>query len=300
MTHDLDTIIESATNQIAERCLMVHVSFQYWTGKAADKRVASDVEVTENAATGTTRVTKSLVDDKYIKEVMRRVGRIRALVASYTVPWSASGGRIMPADKIVKFMAEFGELEAGFNEAVSRLLSDYPMLKRKAEVSLGSMYDPELYPTNAQLKAKFGVRLNITEVPIGDDFRFDIPDDLRDVLRDNLDKSIMSSVGEIRQDLVTRCMKPLAALENKLNLPEIKRMSSSIIDNVKDMADEAESLNIFDDEGIASAVKQMRAVVEGLQVDTLKDDEALRKREAKRVKQIRQAVGSNNPFADLL
>lgn len=297
---NIDTTLNAAVNQIADRCLLVHISFRYWTGKATDKRVATDVENNESAATGTARVTKSLIDDRYTKDILREAGRLRGLVSSYTVPWSASGGRIMPSDKLVKFMDAYSKYEASFRAAVDRLLNDYPMLKRKAQVSLGTMYDPDLYPSNQALADKFDVRLNITAVPVDNDFRFDIPDELRDTLRDNLNKSVTSSVGEIRQDLIDRCLQPLQKLEERLRQGEIKRFNTSLIHNVTNMADEAESLNIFGDAGIKKAVSQMRQAVSGLSVEAMKESKDARREQADKLKHAQKVANAANPFANLL
>ena len=255
MENTENQVIDEAITQIATRCLLVNLRCRHWTGKATDVRVAAGVEQRESAATGSTRVTKNLIDMAYINDIRKEAGAARRLINQFTVPWSSAGGRIAPAEKIPEFLMEMGVINEKFDKAVKRLCKDYPVLIRKAQLTLGTMYDPSVYPDAGTLESRFSLDVAISEVPTNTDFRFQIPDEVKDELKYKLRQSIDDSVTDVRDDLIKRCLAPLQALEKKLRTEDIKRFSESLVSNIVDTAEQVDQLNMFGNKEVTIAVR---------------------------------------------
>lgn len=281
-----NTIITEAAQQLSKSCMLVNLTCRHWTGKASDASAAADVEDAHQAARGTTSVTKFLVDEKYIREINKHVGRARRVLNSFTVPWTASGGRIMPAKRIVDFIEAFKSVEVDFDKAVGRLVRDYDSLKTLAQRSLGTLYDESRYPPIETLANRFGLELTITEVPVSSDFRFEIDDAVREDLARRLGESVSAATEAAKSDMKRRLQGALAKLENRLTDPNSQRFTQSLKDNVLAEARTILDLPMLADDNLSTIACNAVSIIDEMDWGACIDDEVYRENQGERVKSV--------------
>lgn len=133
------------------------------------------------------------------------------------------------------------------------------------------------YPTASQIEARLYVKWYPEPVSTSNDFRFDVPDDLKAALDSQLEEYIESAGKE----LYVRMLDPVSAFVEKMNRyngEKGQRWHDSFVENLAGLQADLAPLNINDDPGVMEFLKKIDDIVRpyALTPAALKEDHVAR------------------------
>jgi hypothetical protein len=129
------------------------------------------------------------------------------------------------------------------------------------------------------MDAKLYVRWYPEPVSTSGDFRFDIPQDMKDAT----DAAYKEAIEVAARDRFNRMLKPVSAFIEKLNKftgDKGQRWHDSYVDNLNALSKDIPALNIIDDPAVDGFLKQIQDIIQpyAFAPDLLKDDDDARNR----------------------
>jgi hypothetical protein len=294
---------------LTERCLLVKFEKSMWG--ATRKSSAAMKVVTEHFGTDDRvhRDTIFLIDPKAKEFVEVR----RAINAAYnvwyhaTLPWSDDGFRILPmrnpkATVTVEidgasvekpyfqhFIDRMDEKIREAEDAVEAFIAAYPRLIREGKKALNGLSKGVTYPSDAEIRDKFGARVKTRPVPSGEDFRTQGLDrKTLDRMSRDLEDSIRADFESATRDLARRLVKSLAKLAERLAAYESNSDSktafhASLVTNVTNMAETVKEMNFTEDAKLDRLADHISTTFADVNVEKIKTDEKERKAQRAKV-----------------
>ena len=239
---------------LREQAMLVTLSVSCWTNSIKDRKVSAEVERTHNARDAG-RYNKTLVDKSHVDPLTSYAGQIRAYHYKMTLPWGNNGDRLLPAKLFMEYSAEMRSLSRKYDDLVTEFLKVYDTkLVQDARARLGSMYNPEDYPTSAELRQKFGVRTDITPLSEGSDFRVDVGEAERARIRDEIDQKLAERQTKAQEDAWLRIKEAVSAVETRM-LEEKPIFRDTLITNMEEITKLLPGLNITNDPKVDEVCK---------------------------------------------
>ena len=176
---------------------------------------------------------------------------------SHTVPYmDYDGERLIDSRILIDSMREFGALKDAAYAALKQLeiewhdsvAWDVDRLKH-----LGNYGDYPARPT-----PYFAIDTQLRPVPSHCDFRFDVPEEDKRALEAQLNQAEERAKIYVMEAMTA----PIAAFikrASEFTGEKGQRWHDSIVTNIKDIVDQAKSLNIVDDPNIAGFIKELEA-----------------------------------------
>ena len=175
---------------------------------------------------------------------------------------------------------------------VQEFLSNYQnhveIAKNNSE-GLGRLFDPADYPSEEEVRSKFGFRLVFSPVPESGDFRLDVPHRELQELKKEYDENFTSRLGEAMREPWDRLHTLLTGMSEKLkegDEDKKKRYHDTLITNAEDLCSLLTHLNVTKDPDLERARKMLEASLQGADIDTLKESPEAREGMKSKVDQI--------------
>ena len=152
---------------ISSSAMLVELNISCWTGVKQDKGVSAEIAAAHGAESDAVTSHKKLLSNcQELVEVKKLTGECRNTHTRLTVPWADSGLRLLPTAQMFKYQEVMTDLEQRRDAAVQTFLDQYDWAITKAQAKLGTLFDPNEYPTLDTVSTKFSMRLNY--LPLAD------------------------------------------------------------------------------------------------------------------------------------
>lgn len=271
---------------LSNRAMLVSVKISQWAGRKTDVMATEKVRTTFNTGAKAGNYSKRLLPgSSELQEISALSGTIRKYFHSQTLPWMTDGSRIISSANFLPFVSEMKKLQQEFDSAVTGFLAAYPKLKKDAEISLGSLYNPEEYPEN--IKERFGIEIIYSPMPESRDFRTEISETEK--------KRFESKMREVEQVAMKECWNRLyevvSTASEKLKSPDAV-FRDSLIENIKEMVDLLPRLNISNDKNLEKMRKEIESKVSGIDLKEVRKDADKRKEASDSLKKIEDRMGA--------
>lgn len=232
----------------------------------------------------------------YIDNINRKATEAVNTLKAMTTQWGEDQ-RLLVNTNIQPFIAKFAPLQAEHAQLVQLLADAAPRLVAEAPRKLGS-YRVDV-PTVEEIRDAFALEFEMKPVPDSDNFRGTTLDQhLEQQLRDRFEADIAAAYQHAQQDALARVAEPLKRVVERLTAytaAELEkergvtstggRLYTTVITNLQEIASVFESFNVTGDPFIQSIADQLGAF-EGLDIDDLKSNKAMRDTTAARAKTI--------------
>ena len=269
---------------IQTQAMLVTLSVSCWTGRVQDKKVSAEVEVA-HGATDAGRYNKLLVDKAHMDPLVQFAGKVRQYHYKMSLPWLDNGARLLPSALFLEYSHQIRQFTSEYERIVDAFIQLYDStLVQAARQRLGTMYDPEDYPPGADLRAKFGITVDITPVPDGQDFRVDVGDAERTRISRQISEAVAQRSAQAEKDAWDRCRNIVSTIQTRLSAPK-PIIRESLIDNASELVRLLPGLNV-------SGCPKMQAVCDSIATklivspDVLRNSMSARQRVAKAAKEI--------------
>ena len=260
---------------IVKECMLVNLQIGVWRGYKLDKAKTHEVTSEADAAPDAARVNKHLVSSAALSDITAIVTQLRHQFHAKTLPWKDNGDRILTRVIYMPFIEEHEGLVTKFNAAKQDFLEEkYPAAMEQASFRMGEMFDPNDYPTVAQLAHKFYVNLDIDGIPTAYDFR----------LKDN-EAAMQARVTKAMNGLWQKLAEPLEHFAERMEAEELDgkslKFQATTISNLREIVDILPMLNFTGDKNL-----------EGMRVEIERQITRYEPEDLRKNKLVRQAVGA--------
>lgn len=270
--------------QISNKAVLVSLRISCWIPSKTDKQVTSEVILAKAAASDAGAFKKNVLPEAAYRPLQAMSQNIRRFHYSLTSPWLDEGARILPAELQQEYADKMRQLRGEYAALVTQQFNDtaYSGYVAEAKSRLGAMFNPGDYPTSKQVREKYGVSVVFTPLPQSSDFRLKLNDDIVEAMKSQYETELKNHAVVIKRDIYSRLGEKVGHLSAKLkdfdaSGGEGKRLHGTLIEGVRDICRLIPALNILGDPEIEKIKNETLARVARWDIDTVRDDEAVRK-----------------------
>lgn len=247
---------------IRDHAMLVSVHIKHWSAQSKDNaaaRAAADASGAEGA--GAFKAMKNLMfkNDARLKKVQKLGNELRSAHSEMTMSWDAgrSPFRMLATTDFQPYMQRMGKMKADYDKALQEFLDNYLEDKTKAMRALNIEDDPNayrLYPTEEQVKSKFGVELAFEPIPAGRQFR-NLPDTAVAALaqkhEERVSQRFKQAVETSRETLVSQLAHLREILGAECEDGKAQRWRDSSVYSIADTARVLANFDFSDDKSTA-------------------------------------------------
>jgi hypothetical protein len=270
---------------ITSSAVLVEMNISVWTANKLDKDATNKVVTDAAAVANAAQVRKNLMAGTTMrKSISDYAAGCRLWHNTRSVPWSDKGSRLLPTSLFLDYKAEANVRRDTFNRMVDDFMQAYPALVQTAQNYLGSLANLDDYPSEDEVREKFGFRLVFSPVPESGDFRLDVATQELDDLRQQYDAAFNTRLADAMREPWERLHKLLSAMSEKLTDTEQsgddepkKRYHDTLITNAQGLCSMLTHLNVTKDPKLEEARRQLELVMVGADIDQIKESPEVRK-----------------------
>lgn len=278
----------SSTISIHNRAMLVGLTIHQWSARKHDKRITRDVAERESAQADAGRYNKRLLPKEALAFMSAKASALRTEHYKRTLPWSDDGPRILSSSAYMEYMAAMRPLKYDFERAADNFASDYPRFRMQATGELGKLFNDGDYPHPDDIRAKFGIAINVLPMPSAEDFRAKLPADELDAVRQDIEKQITESMQRGQQDIFRRASEVLARMVDRLTKYDPGTngqrptgiFRDTLVGNIRELVDVLPSLNVTDSPAVAKLYSDLDTLTDNLEPNQLRENAALRRHTA--------------------
>jgi hypothetical protein len=280
---------------IASASVLIDLSISVWTGRKKDKRASENVTATAGALTGVAGVIKKLLGDcAELDAVQKFAANVRNAHYSMTTPWSDLGMRLCPTVKYINgYELAMSEYQQEFWVLVEKFLTSYEWEIQNAQLKLGSLFNPDEYPTTSALRDKFKFRYAAMPMPTVGDWRLDVEAEAAASLKAQYESFFNEQYKKSMEDVWRRVHETITRMSEKLDYrgdEDKKIFRDSLVSNVHEMITMLRDFNVTGDPVMARAAKELDAALEGVTPEALREDAYLRAQTKRTVDEVRKTI----------
>jgi hypothetical protein len=268
---------------ITSSAVLVEMNISVWTANKLDKSATEKVVSDNSAVSNAAQVRKNLMAGTTLrKDIADYAAGCRMWHNTRTLPWADKGARLLATSLFMDYKSEVNVRRDTFNKMVDNFMVQYPSLVQTANNYLGTLFNPEDYPSPDEVRDKFGFRLVFSPVPESTDFRLQVAEqDLQD-LRKQYEDSFNDRIADAMREPWDRLHKLLLGMSEKLTDVDgedetKKRYHDTLITNAQSLCGMLTHLNITKDPQLEQARRDLELTMLGADIDTIKESPEVRK-----------------------
>jgi hypothetical protein len=221
----------------ASSAILVNLHVGMWTGRRKDKEATAQVIKDAGAnAPDAASVNKHPISKTALAPIVTAMGMVRDHFYKNSLPWKDNGDRVVSRKCALEFVEGHELAVKNFNETVDHFVNTVYLSEMEGgHFRMGTMFNPDEWPTQKQVRKKYYVSMDMDAVPDALDFR----------LKTN-DAAFQARVNGAMKDLWERVYEPIEALHKQL-ADEKAKLFIPTFNNVKEIIALIPKLNFTDD-----------------------------------------------------
>lgn len=223
-----------------------------------------------------------LVDPKTLKDIEAIRNEARMFLVNNSLTFPIRGTTFVPKDKIEKIENGLREFAEKFRTAVDAFIKDYTTFREEAREHLGELYDESRYPPD--ISRKFGFSWQFYAIGMGNGAKILSPElyarekqKLEDQLREFSESAVMTLRLKFFE-MLDNIVKKLAGAHHIAK--------ESLLVKPQEFIEDFKALNICDDAEMARMTEKVGAILDGVNIDSIKSDELFARRIATQVAEV--------------
>lgn len=269
--------IATQAPSISSSAMLVELNISVWTGRKFDKQVSAEIDSQKHTTTRAGNYNKKLFADEPIFDAIGKfAGNARTFHYYATMPWSDSGLRLLTTKMYFDYQAQITQKQSEFYQLTQKFLDHYDDMIARAHTKLGSLFNPEDYPTKDEVASKFRFSVKYCPVPEVGDFRVDVNNEALQFLQTSYSEYYDEQIKNAYADVWQRTHEALLNMSNKLAGEKKQIFRDSLVSNVTEVVDLLDAFNITDDPKMRQARSKIQSALSGITPEALREDDALR------------------------
>lgn len=267
---------------IPSSAMLVELKMSVWAGRKKDKNASTEVTDQNFAEAGTASVTKKLLgNSEELVAIQKFVANARNSHYDITLPWSDMGLRLLPTTQFFSYNEMITGLQEQFYTMVDGFVNGYSNEVASASARLGNLFSINDYPTPDTIRSKFNFRLSYIEVPSEGDFRIDVGEEQRAMLKDNYSQYYQKQFEGAMADLWKRLFTALSNMSEKLDgkdgdRSKCKVFRDSLVGNLLDVVTLLGTCNVTQDSQMEAMRMRLEDTFRFVTPEALREDMQLR------------------------
>jgi hypothetical protein len=262
--------------------MLVELSISKWTASKKDKQASAELADQNGAKRSMARAYKTLIESPKLEALNSLVSRIYDANLNMTMDWAAKL-RLLTTANYMKHVNLMTAFQAEFDKAVDDFIDEYRWSVTQQQVSLGTLFNPDDYPSEGEVRKKFGIRLTYTPVADMRDWRLDIGREAEEVLKAHYEKVHAELVTTAMNSLFRRIGDALRVFSRQLTVeagPDGKPVKGKIYDGtielIRELLGMMETCNITGDPTMQRVQRDLTLAFEGIDSRADLKDETVR------------------------
>lgn len=280
-----------SVHALTERAMVMNLSISRWQGQRLDRDASQRVTEAAGANADAARVNKHLVPKEALAPVVTAANAVRDHFITNTLPWRDNGDRLMTRQLFTKFIEVHERMVAEFRNAVEKFLSeDYPKARAQAEFRMGSLFNPDDYPSASELRYRFRINLDFEPLTTSSDFRVQIDQQHVDKVKTAMEEAALRRVQNAQGDVWRRLLERVGRYYERLSSTDSEGKPAvfrdTLVENLEELVEMIPGLNILDDPNIEQIRQDILAKLSGHTAKDIRKDAELREELAGDAKEI--------------
>lgn len=237
-------------SRISDRALLAKLTTRAWSGQKKDSEVSRRVTADAHADPASGTFYKRLAKSHLFEEFQRTASAAREYHNRVTLPWLDGGYRLLPTDMFFNYQQQMAGYRREAEATARRIRNEYPRIVEQARNRLGTLYNPDDFPSADKVESAFGIEVSLVPVPDTDDFRVDLDEETQESIRSEVQQSYKEMERTALLNLWDRLHSVVEHLSTRLHevdRAERKRLHESVVGHVRDLVEILPSLNITGD-----------------------------------------------------
>lgn len=284
--------------KLEERAMLVRLSMSAWSASITDKSVSNEVIESKKALSGSGKFRKNLINKDALKSIHKIQSGARTTHNTLTLPWKDDGTRIITTDTYDHYAKSMRTYRKRLFEAVEEFIESYEDHVKAAEEHLGELFNKDDYPSVDKIRSYYDFDVETSSVPTAYDFRAKVSNKEAAIIAKDIERRANVRLEEAMKDVWQRIANVTERMADKLEMYQPRNglhdsqnnFHSTLVENVRDLADLLPSLNINNDPKLDKMQKQIINNLCQYDADELKSDDAARRKTAKKAKAIYDKV----------
>ena len=274
---------------VSARALLVSLSISTWSARKFDRKTSAEVTDNHAADKDSGRWNKHLMAGATAHaDVMKRATAARLRHYAETLPWADEGWRLLPTANYLTYAEKMRAERSAFDTALSTFLDEYPTLRESARQKLGTLYREEDFPSEQNVRSKFGWAIEFSPVPSGGDLRLELPEDVLSGLEASVESRVETATKAAMVEAWARLKEAVGRIQKASEPDGVVR--SNVIEHAQDTIDALGRLNVSQDAELDAMCRRVSVELIGLAPEDLRNDERLRADTARRANEILSAM----------
>jgi len=275
------TDIANSAPSLSTSAMGAEMSTGVWSGRRKDSFASEKVNYDAGADKNVASVYKALLGEcDELDAVKKHIGNVRNHVHyHYTLPWSDGGMRLLTTAAYFDYHEKMTEAQATFDVLVNTFLNAYDWEVTQAQVRLGTLFNPNEYPSKDSIAEKFYFNIHYIPLPEAGDFRLDIGNAQAQHLKDSYNNYYQNRFDTAMADIWQRLLEPLKNLSEKMDYADHedkKRFKNTIVDNVLAIVDVMRMANVHGDPQMNAVQNKLEGALRHVTPEALREDCYLR------------------------
>ena len=279
----------SSVVSLATSAVLVSVDVNVWSATKQDRVISNEVTANKNADSSAGRFVKNLLADNLEH---KRLTNYRQTIYNWlkrsTYRWN-NAQDLLPSLQLPQFKEQYTEHEAEFYRLLGDFLDKYTEIVSDMAFKQGDMFNREDYPSVDEVKAKFGIRLFVSEVP-SHDFRCAVADDIAEDLKQQYETQASEIVTGIMSQQTERLLEVMESISHCCGYAETtnsqtgetlskkRKIYDTTIEKAKELAELYKGFNLSGDDRLREASMKLDVALRGISADLIRDSDAVRSR----------------------
>lgn len=280
-----DHIISLATS-----ALLVSVDVNVWSATKQDRSISDEVTSSKKADSSAGRFVKNLLaDDPFHKRVLNYRQTIYNWLKRSTYRWNNSQD-LLPVIDLIKFREEYAEHERQFYKMLDDFIMNYRTIVSNMAFKQGDMFNLEDYPTEDEVRRKFGCRLYVAEVP-EQDFRCQVANDLAEDLKRRYEKQAEEIVNSVVDEQIERITDVIESISHCCGVDVVKnsqtgeeqtkrrKIYETTIEKAKNLCKTIKGFKLKNDEksnALLEVVDRLDSTLNGVDSELIRENDGVR------------------------
>ena len=291
---------------LASSAVLVSLDVNVWSATKQDRGISNEITSAKNADKSAGRYVKNLLaDHPKHKALVNYRQTIYNWVKRRTYRWNNSQD-LLPSVDLPRFKQEFNEHEVAFYQLLDDFANQYDSIVSDMAFKQGDMFDRNDYPTKDQVRAKFGMKLFVSEVPMSD-FRCGIAQDIADDLFTTYSKQAEEIISSVEREQADRFIEVMQSISHCCGVDEVssngevktkkRKIYETTIEKAREMCETFKGFNLTNSQQLEEARASLEKALQGVSAEDIRDSDAVRHAVKEDIDSILSKFGSFNSFA---
>lgn len=278
---------QPVTGTLSERAMLASLHISQWSARKQDKQAKAEVIAAHGTDEDVVNVTKRILAKDALAEIQAAADDAYDEHVRRTLPWGEEKGRrILSSVGYFDYVAMLNAHKAKFEAAVERFIPQYAAYRAAGMIAQGTLADVNEYPTEAEVRRRFAMTIEVDPLPAAPDFRVDIGDEATALIRADITARVEARERQAVAERTERVRNAVEHMAERLRSytkgQREGNFTASLVENIRDLARTLPALNITNDPRIDELARQLETDLCQADAAELKDSPVMRAQTAAR------------------